>query len=106
MLFRSSLDFIRTRWTAGLFGGRIRYDNGMLFESTIPGAKREDIMMFMGIRGHLVWRGLRVGADFQNMVRLNYLYQAYLADERTGTSSGIDFRNRTLSIVLSPAKGF
>ena len=102
----ASLDFIRNRWTAGLFGGRIRYDNGMLFESTIPEVKREDIMMFMGIRGHLVWRGLRVGAEFQNMVRLNYLYQAYLADERTGTSSGIDFRNRTLSIVLSPAKGF
>ena len=102
----ASLDLLRTRWSAGMFGGRIRYDNGMLFEPIIPPVKREDITMFLGIRGHVVWRGMRVGAEFQNSVRLNYLYQAFLADEKTGSSAGIDFRNRTLSIVLSPAKGF
>jgi len=101
-----SLDYLRPRWNIGFFAGRIRYDNGTLFESIVPQVKNADISVYSGLRGALQYRGVRISAEFQSTVRLAYLFQSYNANLDNGEKAGVDFRNRTLSIVLSPAKGF
>ena len=96
-------DFFGARWRLGAFAGRTRWDNGVRFESFIPGDARQDISLFTGVRGSVVFRGVRALVAFTNTARLNYLYQAYLDDPVTGKTSGIDIGNRTLSLTFSLA---
>jgi hypothetical protein len=101
-----SVDYVRRRWNAGAFAGRIRYDNATLFEDIVPPVKNADVSLYYGLRGQVIYRGLRIGAEFQSTVRLNYLFQSYNKNLDDGQKAGIDLRNRTLSLVISPANGF
>jgi hypothetical protein len=98
-------DFLANIWRAGAYLGRIRWDNGVLFEPIVPQFKRQDVTLLAGARGGLSYRGVHVDLDFTHAARFNYLFQAYSlgADQRT---AGIDLVNNTLSVVLSADRGW
>jgi hypothetical protein len=94
-------DLFAQRWRAGAYLGRIRWDNGVLFEPIVPQFKRQDVTLYAGLRGSASWRGVNLMVDFSHGARFNYLFQAYtLGAVKTG---GIDLINNTLSITLSTA---
>jgi len=96
-------DVFGAPWRVGAFAGRIRTDNGVLFEPIVPDEKRADITLFTGLRASSAWHGVQALIEFTNQVRLNYLFQAYLDNRLTGETGGIDIGNRTLSLTLSAA---
>jgi hypothetical protein len=96
-------DFFGAPWRVGAFAGRIRTDNGVLFEPIVPEVKRADVTLLTGLRASSSWHGVRALVEFTNQVRLNYLFQAYLDNPDTGETHGIDIDNRTLSLTLSTA---
>lgn len=86
----------------GLSLGRLRRDNGEPFEQPAESFKREDISLWATLR--VGWRIGPVDAlvEFTDAARLNYLYQAFDLPPEQGGWSGIDLRNRTISLTLSP----
>ena len=40
-------------------------------------------------------------ADWAHTARINYLYQAYLLDELTGRTEGVDIVNNSVSVTIS-----
>lgn len=96
-------DVFAPNWRLGVFGGRIRYDNGVLYEPIVPGFKLQDVSILGGVRASTSYRGIGVSMEFTDTARLNYLYQAYIADAAAGTSGGVDIGNRTLSVTISSA---
>lgn len=94
-------DVFAHRWRAGVYLGRIRWDNAVLFEPIVPEFKRQDVSLFAGLRGSVSWRGVNLGLDFTHAARFDYLFQAFvLTAPRTG---GIDLINNTVSVTLSSA---
>jgi len=86
-------------WRVGAYIGRIRWDNGTLFEPIVPEFKRQDVSLFAGLRGSVSWNGMRLALDFTHAARFDYLFQAYvLAPTRTG---GIDLVNNTFAANFS-----
>lgn len=98
-------DLFSPAWRVGIFAGRVRYDNGVLYEPIVPVFKLQDVSILGGVRASREYRGVRVLVEFTDTARLNYLYQAYLDDPIATTSRGIDIANRTLSVTFSTAPG-
>lgn len=96
-------DVFAPSWRLGGFVGRTRYDNGTLYESIVPGFKLQDVTLYGGIRASTVVAGVHVALELTDAVRLNYLYQSYIADPIATTSGGVDIANRTLSLIVSSA---
>lgn len=93
-------DYFAPRWRLGGYLGRIRWDNGVLYEPIVPEYKRPDVTLYAGVRGGVSWRGMDLMLDFAHAARYDYLFQAYTlgVGERW---AGIDLINNTLSITLS-----
>ena len=88
----------------GVAFGRWRRDNGEPFEDPFASLKREDISLWMTLRA-----GWRIGPldallEFTDGARLNYLFQAFDRPPSEGGWAGIDIRNRTLALTLSPRR--
>lgn len=96
-------DLFAAAWRLGAFAGRTRYDNGTLYEPIVPGFKLQDVSLFAGVRAATAFRGAHVALELTDTARLNYLYQAYIADPIATTSGGVDISNRTLSLIVSSA---
>jgi hypothetical protein len=96
-------DLFAPTWRVGVFAGRVRNDNGTLYEPIVPGFKLQDVSILGGVRASRSYRGVQVSVEFTDTARLNYLYQAYIADPIATTSGGIDIGNRTLSVIFSSA---
>lgn len=66
-------DYITPRWRAGLFAGRIRWDDDALYLSPDTTEKRllHDVSLFVGVRGQ--WR--QIGASLTLGRRLNMSYR-------------------------------
>lgn len=96
-------DLFASAWRLGVFAGRTRYDNGTLYEPIVPGFKLQDVSLFAGVRASTAYRGAHVALELTDTARLNYLYQAYIADPIATTSGGVDISNRTLSLIVSSA---
>ncbi len=94
-------DFVHSRWRAGAYAARVRWDNATLFTSIVPELKREDISLITGLRLGGDWRRVHLLLDWAHAVRLNYLFQAYLTDPATGRTQGIDIVNDALTLTLS-----
>lgn len=96
-------DLFASTWRVGVFGGRIRNDNGTLYEPIVPGFKLQDVSILGGVRASRELRGVHLSMEFTDTARLNYLYQAYIDDPIATTSGGVDIGNRTLSVIVSSA---
>jgi hypothetical protein len=86
----------------GVQFGRWRRDNGEPFEDPFSSLKREDVSLWLTLRS-----GWRIGPldallEFTDGARLNYLFQAFDRPPSEGGWAGIDIRNRTLALTLSP----
>ena len=100
-----ALDYLRPDWEIGTFGGRIRWDNGVVLTDVVPVQKREDISVYGGVRAGVGWRGFRLSAELTSAVRLNYLFQATLPDPVSGKTDGVDISNQTFSLTLTRKVG-
>lgn len=94
-------------WTSGVrvgvFAGRVRPDAAAQFTDVVPAPKRQDVLLFWGIRGGTVVGGWDVSGELSPSVRLNYLFQTYLPDPVTGRAEGIDVANTSLTLSISRA---
>ena len=87
----------------GVFAGRVRWDNAMLWDPLVPQPKNEDMSLMGGLRGSAQFRGVQVLIEYTHAIRLDYLYQDRIANDAAGTHAGVDIANRTLSLTLSAA---
>lgn len=100
-----SADVFGAKYRIGLSTSRIRWDNATLWDPIIPEVKNEDVTVLGAVHVSATWRGARVALDYTHAVRLDYLYQDKVPDLTTGEHTGVDIRNRTLSITVSSAIG-
>jgi hypothetical protein len=94
-------DVFAAHWRLGPYLGRIRWDNGTLFEPIVPQFKRQDVSLLAGVRGSAAWQGVRLNVDFAHAARFDYLFQTYVLP--TGKTGGIDIANNTLAVTLTTA---
>jgi hypothetical protein len=100
----AAADLLGSTWRFGVFGSRIRYDNGARFTASVPPVNEPDVTIRGGIRAAVNLRATHVSLELTDAVRLNYLFQGgYVADPAVGGFQGIDITNRTLSLIFSPA---
>lgn len=96
-------DVFGDAWNAGLFAGRIRWENQSQF-TYIQEFRRSDVSLMGGVRGGAELGPLRFAAEYIRTARLNYLFQgdpSNLPDER-----GVDIVNHTLKVTVSTGRGF
>jgi hypothetical protein len=98
-------DYLVPRWSAGVFGGRIRWENDTFYGTTYEGQPRNwhghDVSLFAGLRSTFRTLGTDVSAEYTLAKRYNYLFQ------NPGTSpippeGTVDLWNHTLRISLVP----
>jgi hypothetical protein len=98
-------DLFAPRFRIGTFAGRIRWDNGTLWQPIVPQVKLEDITLYAGLRGSVRIGpdklASRVGVEYTTAVRLSYLFQSKLLDGASGRNGGVDLPNRTLAVTWS-----
>lgn len=93
-------DQLGTRWEAGAFVGRIRWDNDTLYRTFQATPLGHDVTFLAGVRGAVRARGLRVGAEFTAGKRYNYLFQ--VVRPSLEDPLGVDLPNRTLRLTVEP----
>jgi hypothetical protein len=96
-------DFFASWWRVGSYVGRIRWDNGVLFEPIVPEFKRQDVTLFAGLRASVEWQRVRLMADLTHAARYNYLFQAYILGP--SQFGGVDLINNTFAITITTAVG-
>lgn len=97
-------DLLGRAWHAGVFVGRIRYDNGTLLEPLVPQSRDPDVTLFEGIRVVNDFTKCRVSLQLIDGMRLNYLFQGgYVPLDQTNPAGfkPIDISNRTLSVMVT-----
>jgi hypothetical protein len=93
-------DLVTPRWQAGLFAGRIRWENDALYREFLTNYFRHDVSVFAGVRGAVRFAHWDVSAEGMAAQRIDYLFQNGAANP--GGRRTIDIVNFTLSLVLSP----
>ncbi|MDP3766540.1 MAG: hypothetical protein Q8S13_00865, partial [Dehalococcoidia bacterium] len=93
-------DYVAPAWQAGLFAGRIRWEDNALYRQDAANYLRHDVSIFAGIRAGRRWRRLDVTAELTATRRLSYLFQNGAANP--GGLRTIDISNYTLAVALSP----
>jgi hypothetical protein len=96
-------DWLRPGWQIGLYGGRIRWDNGVFYtRSRYPTYLGHDVSIHAGVRGAVAFGRLALTADLSTASRYNYLFQHFA---RTADDiASVDIRNRTLRLWLGSAE--
>lgn len=93
-----ALDIFANRWRAGVFGGRIRWENQAQY-NYLRELRRGDVTLWTGLRADADLGLLRVSAEYSPSVRLNYLFQSWYVEG--DAERGVDIRNRTLKLTVS-----
>lgn len=95
-------DYLRPTWRAGLFGGRVRWDNDAYYFRTTPwGLAGHDVSVFGGVRGSYAHSRFRLDAEYIREERLNYLFQNRGTSWET-TTDAVDVQNHVLRLTLTP----
>ena len=100
-----AFDFMPDGWRAGVFGGRIRWDNSVIWSDVVFPPKRSDVSLFWGLRGAVDLRGWNLAGELSYGIRLNYLFQTFAPDPITGRANGVDIANTTLTVTLAKVVG-
>jgi hypothetical protein len=101
-------DYLAGRWSLGLFGGRIRWDDDAFlnsFRAQYVGWPflAHDVSVFGGLRGGYALPWLRLDAELTSGVRYNFLFQNRGQSWET-SDDATDVRNHTLRVVLTPGR--
>lgn len=99
-------DYVRTSALAGLFIGRIRWNEDMHSTANFPDYVsycNHDVSLLWGLRGRRSGRLGTVSADFTFQDRLNLFFQNAGGCPNNGRR--LDVRNNTLAITFSPFGG-
>lgn len=94
-------DLFGLNYRAGLFAGRIRWDNAVLWSPIVPEVKKEDVSIFGGLSASVTYSGVRAEVRFTRALRIDYLFQDKIEDYALGTHAGVDIRNSTLALTFS-----
>lgn len=94
-------DLFGRRYRAGLFAGRIRWDNAVLWTPIVPEVKKEDVSIFGGASASVTYVGIRAEVRYTRALRIDYLFQDKIEDYALGTHAGVDIRNSTLALTFS-----
>jgi hypothetical protein len=97
----AAADFRRERWRTGITLGRLRRDANYRFLNPLP-PKREDLSLYASLRAGWRLGPLDALVEYTDGIRLNHLYQAYEFGTPDGRTEGIDLKNRTLTLTLTP----
>ena len=100
-------DILGDQWRAGVFFGRIRYDNGTLLLPVVPQARLPDVTLLEGIRVARDFARCRIALQVNEGMRLDYLFQGgYVPTDQTDPTGfrPIDISNRTLSVTVTSLK--
>ncbi|MDP1858506.1 MAG: hypothetical protein Q8K82_07545 [Gemmatimonadaceae bacterium] len=94
-----SADRIAARWSLGLYGERVRWNNDALYREYLPFPNRHDVTLTAGVRAGLRAIGYDAMLDASWGRRINYLFQnnSYLPGYRT-----VDVRIPQLRLTLTP----
>jgi hypothetical protein len=93
-------DYITSRWQAGIFLTRVRWEDNALYRQPAANFFRHDVSLLGGIRGAYRLRAFDVAADVTYGKRLNYLFQSGQANPfgfRT-----VDVPNLTIDLRIEP----
>lgn len=97
-------DHLASDWQAGVFGGRIRWENDAyyaVYPFRTPAG--HDVTVFGGVRGAYQFGTVQVEAEYAAGKRFNYLFQ------NTSPSfediQAVDIFNHTLQLVVTPFLG-
>ncbi len=98
-------DVIAPRWQAGVFVGRTRWENDVLYRLPAARLTQHDVTVFSGLRGGFRSRWTDVLGELTVGRRLNYLFQneAVVLGEEGAVSTNV--QNVTLAILLCRADG-
>lgn len=99
-----AVDFFGERFMVGFFADRVRWDNATVWTAIVPEPKAEDTSLIGGVRGSVLWRGVRWRLDYAREARLDFLFQDRVPNP-DGLHTGVDFLNNTLSLTLSAPLG-
>jgi hypothetical protein len=102
-----AVDYVVPAWRAGLFLGRIRWDNDALYLFPSPYPKRcaHDVSVFGGMRGAVQGRWGQLAATLTLGQRLNVFYHNLAACDASGPadpSAVLDLGNTTLELRYAP----
>ena len=94
-----SADRMAARWSLGLYGERVRWNNDALYREYLPYPNRHDVTLTAGVRAGLRAIGYDAMLDASWGRRINYLFQngSYLPGYRT-----VDVRIPQLRLTLTP----
>ena len=100
------VDYVAPQWRAGVFSGRVRWDNDALY--TFPGVYgnkwcSHDVSLFAGAQGAVVSRWGRIEASVTAGERLNvFFYHITWCGPTAARLDVLDVRNTTLQVRFSP----
>lgn len=102
----AAIDYIRHGWRAGVFAGRIRWNEDVHSTARFPiyvGYCNHDVSLYPGARAAASGRFGMVTLDYSLQNRLNAFFQNDGGCPNIGTR--LDIRNNTLSLTFSPFRG-
>jgi hypothetical protein len=94
------LDWIASKWQAGGFVGRIRWNNDALYREPGVTFLHHDVSLLSGMRGGWRNRFSDVHAELTVAGRYNYLFQNQIVAPPGGTT--VDISNITLALAVTP----
>jgi hypothetical protein len=94
-----SVDWVAKRWSFGVFGDRVRWNEDALIRQYLPYPNRHDVTIRGGLRGGIVAYGNEIAVEASIGHRLNYLFQnaAFIPGYRT-----VDLAVPALRFAITP----
>jgi hypothetical protein len=96
----AALDYVARRWSVGVFGERVRWNEDAFLREYLAYANRHDVSVRNGVRVGLVALGYELEVEASKGRRFNYLFQnnSYIPDLRT-----VDIDIPQLRVMFAPA---
>jgi hypothetical protein len=96
----AAADWVASRWSAGLFADRVRWNEDALFRQYLAYPNRHDVSVSAGLRAALRVRGQEVALQASTGRRINYEFQNnfFIPGYRT-----VDVRIPQLTFSVTPA---
>lgn len=98
-----AVDQLAPTWSAGLFAGRIRWENDAYYtRPTSIAYFSHDVTTFIGLRGDVRTRGYAFGVELTHALRRNYLFQNIR--DGFGADPTFDEGNTTIRVRVEPGR--